>query len=29
MLGKEFFSYSVLRRKLRSLVTAFSGLDDL
>ena len=28
-LGKKFFSYSVLRRKLRSLVTAFSGLDDL
>ena len=28
-LGKKFFSYSVLRRKLRSLITAFSGLDDL
>jgi mannosylglucosylglycerate synthase len=28
-LGKRFFSYSVLRRKLRSLITAFTGLDDL
>ena len=28
-LGKAFFSYSVLRRKLRALVTNFSGLDDL
>jgi glycosyltransferase involved in cell wall biosynthesis len=28
-LGKKFFSYSVLRRKLRSLITAFTGLDDL
>lgn len=28
-LGKAFFSYSVLRRKLRSLVTNFTGLDDL
>jgi glycosyltransferase involved in cell wall biosynthesis len=28
-LGMKFFSYSVLRRKLRSLVTAFTGLDDL
>jgi len=28
-LGKAFFSYSVLRRKLRALVTAFTGLDDL
>ncbi len=28
-LSKKFFSYSVLRRKLRSLVTAFTGLDDL
>ena len=28
-LGKAFFSYSVLRRKLRSLITAFTGLDDL
>ena len=28
-LGKKFYSYSVLRRKLRSLVTAFTGLDDL
>jgi glycosyltransferase involved in cell wall biosynthesis len=28
-LGKAFFSYSVLRRKLRSLVTAFTGLEDL
>jgi hypothetical protein len=28
-LGKKFFSYSVLRRKLRSLITAFTGLDEL
>lgn len=28
-LGKAFFSYSVLRRKLRALITAFTGLDDL
>lgn len=28
-LGKKFFSYSVLRRRLRSLITAFTGLDDL
>ncbi len=28
-LGKAFFSYSVLRRKLRSLITNFSGLDNL
>jgi len=28
-LGKKFYSYSVLRRKLRSLVTTFTGLDDL
>ena len=28
-LGKKFFSYSVLRRNLRSLITAFTGLDDL
>ena len=28
-LGKAFFSYSVLRRKLRSLITNFTGLDDL
>lgn len=28
-LSKAFFSYSVLRRKLRSLITAFTGLDDL
>ena len=28
-LGKAFFSYSVLRRKLRSLITVFTGLDDL
>ena len=28
-LGKKFFSYSVLRRKLRSLITSFTGLDDL
>jgi len=28
-LGKRFFSYSVLRRKLRALVTNFTGMDDL
>ena len=28
-LGKAFFSYSVLRRKLRALVTNFTGMDDL
>ncbi len=28
-LSKAFFSYSVLRRKLRNLVTNFTGLDDL
>ncbi len=28
-LGKKFFSYSVLRRKLRGLITSFTGLDDL
>ncbi len=28
-LGKKFFSYSVLRRKLRSLITAFTGMEDL
>jgi glycosyltransferase involved in cell wall biosynthesis len=28
-LGKKFFSYSVLRRKLRSLITTFTGHDDL
>jgi len=28
-LGKRFFSYAVLRRKLRSLITQFTGLDDL
>jgi len=28
-LSKKFFSYSVLRRKLRSLITSFTGLDDL
>ncbi len=28
-LGKAFFSYSVLRRRLRSLITHFTGLDDL
>lgn len=27
--GKAFFSYSVLRRKLRALITNFTGLDDL
>jgi len=28
-LSKRFFSYSVLRRKLRALVTNFTGMDDL
>ena len=28
-LGKAFFSYSVLRRKLRALVTNVTGMDDL
>jgi glycosyltransferase involved in cell wall biosynthesis len=28
-LGTRFFSYSVLRRGLRVLVTSFTGLDDL
>jgi len=28
-LSKRFFSYTVLRRKLRSLVTNFTGMDDL
>src|SRR6056297_591864 len=28
-IGKAFFSYSVLRRKLRALVTNFTGLDNL
>ena len=28
-IGKAFFSYSVLRRKLRALVTNFSGQDNL
>jgi glycosyltransferase involved in cell wall biosynthesis len=28
-LGKSFFSYSVLRRKLRALITNFTGADDL
>ncbi|MFH1920126.1 MAG: glycosyltransferase, partial [Planctomycetota bacterium] len=28
-LGKKFFSYTVLRRKLRSLITNFTGHDDL
>ncbi len=28
-LGMAFFSYSVLRRRLRSLITNFTGLDDL
>ena len=28
-LSKAFFSYSVLRRKLRSLITSITGLDDL
>lgn len=28
-LGKAFFSYSVLRRKLRALITNFTGMEDL
>ena len=28
-LGKAFFSYSVLRRKLRVLITNYTGMDDL
>ena len=28
-LCKAFFSYSVLRRKLRALVTNFTGMEDL
>lgn len=28
-LGKAFFSYTVLRRKLRALITNFTGADDL
>ena len=28
-LGKAFFSYSVLHRKLRALITIFTGEDDL
>ena len=28
-MGKSFFSYTVLRRKLRSLITYFTGADDL
>ena len=28
-LGKLFFSYSVLRRKLRALITNYTGMDDL
>ena len=28
-LSKAFFSYSVLRRKLRALVTNFTGMDEL
>ena len=28
-LGKRFFSYSVLRRKLRALITNVTGMDDL
>ena len=28
-LGKAFFSYSVLRRMLRTLITNFTGADDL
>lgn len=28
-LGKMFFSYGVLRRKLRALITNFTGADDL
>jgi len=28
-LSKKFFSYSVLKRQLRSLITTFTGLDEL
>jgi hypothetical protein len=28
-LGKRFFSYSVLRRKLRVLITNVTGMDEL
>ena len=28
-LGKMFFSYSVLRRKLRAMITNFTGMDEL
>ena len=28
-LGKAFFSYSVLRRKLRAIITNFTGADTL
>ena len=28
-LSKAFFSYAVLRRKLRALVTNFTGMDNL
>lgn len=28
-LGKSFFSYAVLKRKLRALITNFTGADDL
>ena len=28
-LGKRFFSYAVLRRKLRALITNVTGMDDL
>jgi glycosyltransferase involved in cell wall biosynthesis len=28
-MGKAFFSYAVLRRKLRSLMTTITGVDDL
>jgi len=27
--GRAYFSYSVLRRKLRTLITNYTGLDDL
>ena len=28
-LGRLFFSYGVLRRKLRALITNYTGMDDL
>ena len=28
-LGKSFFSYSVLRRQLRALITNITGLENL